>query len=242
MLSEIQRRLWETYLRTEQRAPRAEKLRALDAFLDSLAISPTGEWFPWARSIAEQVVDQGDKLIIRRPLFERAVFPALISGYHSRLPGCARWLAGLAQNLYRCPGCCEQLQPEAQTELGLLLAAIRHDAADRRAKERLIRVRADRLRYSLHELPAGVLYGIDGATADQCRELEEELEEFCRLLTSEELEQKYADLIDACRFHFRMYRNHLLNRQNCSTYAEFLSSEQAGSGDYRTGERNEVGQ
>src|SRR6266540_480459 len=97
MLTERQRELWEAYQHAEGRAPRADKLLALEAFLESLVGVPQEEWFPWARSLAEQVVDRGQELILRKPLFERAVFPALLAGHRVGLPGCARWLAGLAE-------------------------------------------------------------------------------------------------------------------------------------------------
>ncbi len=230
MLTEVQRKLWEAYEAAESRAPRAEKLLALDAFLNALVVSATKAWFPWARSIAEQVVDHGINFVIRRPLFERAVFPALLAGYQARLPGCARWLAGFAENLWRCPGCREQLQPEELTELGLLWAAIRHDPGDRRSRLRLIDKIADRLRYSLHELPSGVLYGMDGASPEQCQELGEELEKFCRLVAQEEMEERYAELIRNCRLHFGAYRDYLLSREQYSSYAEYLSKHPARVG------------
>ena len=122
VLTETQRELWEIYQESEGHSPRTAKLLALDAFLDALMVSPQTEWFPWARSIAEQVVDKGANMVIRRPLFERAVFPALLAGYRARMPGCARWMAGLFKtgNLSRSAKCCEQLLPEETTELGLL--------------------------------------------------------------------------------------------------------------------------
>lgn len=223
MLTDHQRKLWEAYEAAECRAPRAEKLRSLEAFLDILVASPPMEWYPWARSIAEQVVDHGVNLVIRRPLFERAVFPALLDGYQARLPGSARWLAGLSQQLLGCPACRERLQPEEATELGLLLAAIRHDPVDRRSRLRLIEKIADRLRFSLHEVPAGVLYGMDGASPEQCQELEAELEEFCRLIAQERMQERYAELIGACRHHFRGYRDYLLHREKHESYAAYLS-------------------
>jgi hypothetical protein len=223
MLTDHQRKLWEAYEAAEDRAPRAEKLRALDAFLDVLVTSPPVEWYPWARSIAEQLVDHGVNLAIRRPLFERAVFPALLDGYQARLPGSARWLAGLSQQLLGCPACRERLQPEAATELGLLSAAIRHDPGDRRSRLRMIEKIADHLRFSLHELPAGVLYGMDGASLEQCQELEAELDEFCRLIAQEQMHKRYAELIRACRHHFRGYRDYLLHREKYESYAAYLS-------------------
>ena len=231
MLTDVQRKLWEAYEIAESRAPRAEKLRALDAFLDALVTSPPAEWFPWARLIAEQVVDGGVNWVIRRPLFERAVFPALLAGYHARLPGSARWLAGLSQQLLGCPACRERFQPEEATELGLLLAAIGHDPSDRRSRLRLIDKIADRLRYSLHEVPSGILYGMDGASPEQCQELEEELEEFCRLVAQEQMQERYAELIRAGRLHFRGYRDYLLNRDKYGNYAEYLSQNVGGVGD-----------
>jgi hypothetical protein len=223
MLTDDQRKLWAAYQTAEGRAPRAEKLRTLDSFLDALEISPPSDWFPWARSIAEQVVDQGLNLVIRRPLFKRAVFPALLAGYQAHLPGCARWLAGLADHLRSNPECRERLRPEEATELGLLWAAIRDDPADRHSRLRLIEKVASRLRYSIHEVPSGVLYGIDGASPDQCLELEEELEEFCRLVELEPMHKRYADLIGECHLHFQAYRDYLLHREKYASYAAYLS-------------------
>jgi hypothetical protein len=236
MLTDHQRKLWGVYEAAEGRAPRAEKLRALNAFLDVLVTSPPTHWFPWARSIAQQVVDDGVDFVIRQPLFERAVFPALLAGYQARLPGSARWLAGLSQHLLRSPRCREQLPPEA-SELGLLWAAVTHEPGDRRSRLRLIDKIANRLCYAIHEVPAGVLYGVDGASPEQCKELEKELEDFCRLISLECMDERYAELIRNCRLHFRCYREYLLNREKYRSYAGYLSQSEAGSGANRTSER-----
>ena len=175
MLTPIQQKLWEAYELAEGRASRAEKLIALEAFCDSLATLPEPEWFPWARSIAEQVVDGKLDFVIRRPMFERVVFPALLAGYRAALPGCARWLAGL-WTVHHCSPVWQKQLPNEGTEIGLLREAINLDPADRRSKQALIKKIADRLTFSLHEIPAGVLYGIDGASPQQCLELNEELE------------------------------------------------------------------
>src|SRR5262249_61642644 len=103
--------------------------------------------------------------------------------------------------LLGCPECRARLQPEEATELGLLLAAIRHDPGDRRSRLRLIERIADRLRFSLHEIPAGVLYGMDGASPEQCQELEAELDEVWRLVAKDKMQERYADLVGACRHH-----------------------------------------
>src|SRR5262249_24513856 len=104
------------------------------------------------------------------------------------------------------------------------------DPADQRSRQRLLETIAERLRYSLHEIPAGVLYGIDGASPQQCQELEEELDEFCRYVGQEKVEQRYAALIRSCRLHFRAYRDYLLNRERYSSYQEYLSNNHASVG------------
>lgn len=233
MLNDTLTELWQDYERAEARSPRAEKLRALNAFLEALEASPGEDWFPWARSVAERVVDRGEEIAVRMPLFRGALFPALLAGYRAAVPGCARWLAGLAQHLYRCRECWEQLPEDARTDLGLWRAALRHDRGDRASRQRLIRATADRLRFTLHELPVGVLYGMDGATPEQCLELQAWLEEFEGWVAEENLQTAYQDLIARCGFHFAAYRDYLLNRAGYQTYQDYLrekESDRSGPG------------
>ena len=81
MLASVQQKLWDEYLVAEGPRARADKLLALEAFLETLVVSSPiecTEWFPWARAIAKRG-DRGVSFDIRRPLFERAVFPALLA-------------------------------------------------------------------------------------------------------------------------------------------------------------------
>jgi hypothetical protein len=166
------------------------------------------------------------------------VFPALLAGHRAGLPGCARWLAGLAQQLYRSPACRSQLPADEQTEPGLLRAAVRVDPTDHASRRRLLDLIAGRLRYSLHELPSGVLYGMDGATPDQCLELEHELDEFCGLVAEAGDGRAYEELERDCRYHFAGYREYLLERGQYGCYAEYLARRARSgkhAGDSRAG-------
>lgn len=220
-------RLWEEYLRVEARGTRGKKLAALGTFLDALAVG-SDDWDLWARDLARKVVDEGADPVIRMPLFERAVFPALIAGHRRGLPGCSRWLAGLSQHLYRSRACLEHLSPDEQTEVGLLRAAVGQDPHDDASRGRLIKCLASRLRYSLHELPTGVLYGMDGATPDECLELERELEEFWGLVEGTNDEEACRELVEQCRLHFPAYRAFLLNREAYTSYEDYLTRTGAG--------------
>jgi hypothetical protein len=224
MLTDRQKSLWDAYLAEEGRGPREAKLRALGAFLDTLEESPRDDWFPWARSIAEGVVDSGDDLVIRQPLFRRAVLPTLLAGLRDGMPGCARWLAGLAQNLSQCKECRAQLPEDERTEVALLRVALRRDPDDRASRRRLIAALADGFAFSLHEVPSGVLYDMNnGATIEECGWLLDELEEFRGLVQEEELAEKYRNLIRDGSFHFQSYRRYLADREGTSSYAEYLS-------------------
>lgn len=227
MLTAEQSALWGQYLQAEGRAPRDQKLVALGAFLGALATTP--DWHPWARDLAMRVVDGGDDFVIRMPLFERAVFPALLAGYRDGLPGCARWLAGLYQHLCQSRACLEQLLPHDWTERGLLRVAVRQNPDDHASRSRLVKCLASRLRYSLHELPAGVLYGMDSATPEECLELVRELDEFWELVVGTNDEEACRELVEQCRLHFPAYRDFLLHWEPYTSYEHYLARKDPGA-------------
>jgi hypothetical protein len=84
------------------------------------------------------------------------------------------------------------------------------------------------LSHTLHELPAGVLYGMDGATASECDELQSGLEDFRGLATAEGCVEMYAELLADCGLHFKAYKSYLLERHLYKGYSDFL--EQRGLG------------
>ena len=213
---------WDAYLKVERRGSRTEKLAALDRFIDTLLQTPRETWTPWALELASSIVDDVVDIPVRRQLFERVLFPALVDGVDSKHAGCKRWLAGFAPYVRRCPSCVERLGPKLSSEWGLLESALIEDPADFRSRRRLISLFADQFEYSLHELPTGVLYGTDGATASQCDELVAELGMFRSLLRAEGCEGEYRELTEACDLHFNAYKQYLLERPSHENYAEFL--------------------
>jgi hypothetical protein len=201
---------------------RKEAIAALGTFIEALLKSPEATWQPWAISLSAEVVDRGG-YVIREPLFRNVLFPALLLGLNRNEPGCARWLGGMAQHLYRCPSCMQQLGPERATEWALFRLALDNDPSDAEARRRLIKVMASQFAYSLHELPAGVLFGSNGATLSQCDELTSDLSEFERLTATEGCSAAHAALIEKCRFHFSAYKEYLMNCPKYASYAAFLA-------------------
>jgi hypothetical protein len=221
-LSDSQQILWDNYRGAESLGTRSDMLQTLNLFIAELQLASKETWKPWALGLAAQIVDDGADIPVRHALFERILFPALVEGLNERLPGSARWLAGLSQHLYRCSTCAMQLGVERATEWALLREAMTEDPEDHRSRQRLIKVIANQLRHTLHEVPSGVLYGMDGATVSQCDELVLELEEFRSLVTAEGCAADYAQLVSECDFHFTAYKKYLLDRPSYENYDSFL--------------------
>jgi hypothetical protein len=180
---------------------------ALDRFIDALLESPQATWHAWAKRTAAAVSDQGIETPVRFPLFRRVLLPALADGVRREEPGCARWLESFHQLMSHVK---ESGLPAAlASPYGLLREALRLDPYDARARRRLIDLFVGYFEYSLHELPTGVLYGTDGATAAQCEELSRDLDEFRVLVTAAGETEQFAGLIAECDFHFRTYAEYL---------------------------------
>lgn len=76
------------------------------------------------------------------------------------------------------------------------------------------------LEYTLHELPAGVLYGANGASKKVCLELMEatyRLEELSKLI-GEDL----SDFLVLCRWHYERYPHYLGRRRHFGSYANYM--------------------
>jgi len=215
-------KLWEEYLAAEKDRIRDVTIRALDRFLAALLRHDPATWQAWARDLAAQVSEGISDVPVRFPLFRRALLPALSEGVHQGVPGCARSLAHFESHLVNTKEVA--LPPNLRSAVGLLRAAVELDPADRLARQRLVERWASYLDYTLHELPAGVLYGHDGATPEQCGQLLELLEEFRAHVAVLDQEETFADLIADCSLHFNSYREYLALGPSSGSYERFLET------------------
>jgi hypothetical protein len=74
--------------------------------------------------------------------------------------------------------------------------------------------------YALHELSYGVLYGINGATAEQCGELLNLLEDYTRICQTLQLDRSAT--IRYAAMHFQGYQDYLLHRQLYKNYLDYI--------------------
>ena len=223
MLPKPQSDLWNAYLELENRGLRSQRNDALDRFLNAFAELPTSTQREWTISFAADAIDAGGKTPVRMPFFRRVLLPQLQSAIADRAAGSARWLAGFAQHIYKCTDLRPRLYDGTLTEHGLLLTALEHDSNDVAARRRLLDLLISRLQYTLHELPAGVLYSYEGASIDECRELQSELDDFVHHTEALGVTDDYAGLVADCRFHYNTYSKYLADRNGAACYADFLS-------------------
>lgn len=106
---------------------------------------------------------------IRHELYEELVFPVLLKSYRNSEVWGAKWLAATSQNLYRAKNIWAQV--DFITEHALLKIWNTLEPANGQAKAALLRKMIEWFGYSEHEWPAGILYGMNGASLEQCSEI-----------------------------------------------------------------------
>jgi hypothetical protein len=214
---------WNQYCIAENDRIRSVLLEKLDIFINSIINSDISQYEDWVYELSTKVVDGNDSFPVRMPLFEKVLFPVLFEGYKLKKPGCARWLAGFHQLIYKSKKAKEALGDEFTLPY-LLEKALVHDPKDDLAREKLARSIASRLEYAIHEVPWGVLWDINGANIEQCELLKNELQEFKCIIKICGLEERYESLINECTIHFNEYQRYLRKHNDHESYEAYLLS------------------
>jgi len=214
--------LWKNYQAAEQQQePRDERLATLDRFIEAFVQGVKDQRERWVQDLCSRYETDATASSVRTPFFRRVLFPVLFDGLKEGKPNCARWLSMFSQLLYRNSDLF-QLTGH-QTEWQLLERAIGVDPSDVRAKERLVTVMADHFSYTLHELPAGVLYDANGADVPKCDELLADLARFEQLAKDISSLERHSKLISRCRQHYVWYKDYLQHRASYSGYKDYLT-------------------
>ncbi len=214
---------WARYAKAEEDRLRPMAMFLLKSVILAAQSLPEAARWAWARRIASDAVDGDLRTPVRFPLFREVLLPALVGGIRSGEPGCARWLAGFARFLCQSRECAEELPPGQRTEIGLLRYALRTSPDDALARSRLIDAMRRQLDHSLHELPAGVLYGSNGATVEECVLLQSDLEEFEALVAAHGALADHSERIAECRLHYWAYEAYRARIGEFESYADYLS-------------------
>jgi hypothetical protein len=106
---------------------------------------------------------------VRHELFERVIFPVLLTGYQRSDSWSLEMLERCSQNLYKAEHLWAQIDHQTQRQLAERLLELQPD--DPRASARVLAHLIAGFRYSEHEWPAGILDGANGATAHASGEI-----------------------------------------------------------------------
>ena len=118
---------------------------------------------------------------IRHEVYSELIFPVIFEGSKSKDAWSLFWLGGTSQNLYSARRL--HAQVGFKTELQFLRIAYEADASSTRIRSALLRSLLDSFGHAAHEWPAGILWGMDGATPEQCKML------LCDVALARELNQ-----------------------------------------------------
>lgn len=219
---------WERLLALEARGQRREALAVAEELAASLSQYPEDWRDRWVVSVCEEVIDRNPvppELGIpqlRYPLLRDLVFPVLLKRYSQRDANAARWFAWLMNRYSGAGRIWQSLPPEAQSPLALLKKADEWSPGDARVMAPLAEHVVSWFHHSMHELPTGVLYGMDGANTAQCAEMLEELEYLEGLVHRLGWQERYARAIAYWRRQVRCYAAYLSQRE-VSPYEAYLA-------------------
>lgn len=154
-------------------------------------------------------------IAVRQPFFENIIYPILNKEISTDNLGAVKLLIKLEQKLL-------QLRTEIYkpSKRELIDKGLQINAEDKEMLEILEDDSRNFLRFTIHEIPSGILYGMDGANEFECDELLGLLKEYKEVC--EKLSIDRTKLIEECKFHFENYKRYLQSNKSIS-YEEFLN-------------------
>lgn len=127
---------------------------------------------------------------IRHELFINLIYPTLKKGFESEDYDSTLWLGKLVQNVYQTKGVFEELG--SLVEMDFYKKCYEIDPQNVEGNKLLLDSILNWLSHCEHEWPSGILYGMNGATVEQCGEIREEAN-FALSLTSEQSDKEFIE-------------------------------------------------
>ena len=127
---------------------------------------------------------------IRHELFMNLVYPILKSGYESNNYRSTLWLGRLIQNVYQTKGVFEELG--SLVEMDFYRKCYDIDPNNSEGNKLLVNSILSWLSHCEHEWPSAILYGMDGASIEQCKEIRDEAN-FAASLSQNKNEKEFVE-------------------------------------------------
>lgn len=178
-------------------------------------------------ALADELTDLGVELgtrVVPHPLFCALVAPRVVEEFSTGSGRGRVWAATWRGRIAHTRDTQALAQALPGNALEDLWAAANMDPPPPAAVSRLNENLAEWFSYTLHELPAGVLYGANGATLEEISELLAWLEKWKTIL-SRCGDHRHGPLVAKCERYFSLYRQYLLDRAGHRSFADFLASQ-----------------
>ena len=159
-------------------------------------------------------------ITIRQPLYKNLIYPILSDQVEQNDVNAIKGLLRLDQHLISYQGYTKDTKFSSWT---LLEKGLKISPDDRELLEFSERTTRNYLSYTLHELPTGVLYGTNGASIEECKELIIEVEKYEKVC--KKLDRDEKELIQECKFYYQAYKDYLLVYKNFKGFADYLDKE-----------------
>ena len=145
---------------------------------------------------------------IRYEIFMNLVYPTLKRGFELGDYNSTMWLGKLIQNIYQTKGLFEELG--SLDEIDFYKKCHEIDPANNVGNSLLLCSILNWFSYCEHEWPAGILYGNDGATIEQCEDIRNETK-FALSLTAEQADIDFIEQFSEKLVQHEMRLNKFVN-------------------------------
>jgi hypothetical protein len=106
---------------------------------------------------------------IRNELFEEIIFPVLLNGYNNKNVSLMIWPVKLNQNYYQNHRIWEKIN--YKTALEIIKECYDLEPNNNEVTDMFLEVLIEKINFSIHEWPYGILFGNSFATKDECKSL-----------------------------------------------------------------------
>ena len=188
------------YLEFEKKGLKKQAKTLLYKFIDSFSNYEekrkwTFEFLPF--------LEKNQHSKIRHELYENIVFPVLLDGYNNHDVISMHWMAKTINNIYSSKILSKKIGDK--TDVQIIKECYKIDPLNEEIVKTFLELEIRFISFSQHEWPSAILFGMNGASLEECLYIKNNLN-FIRLLDKE---KKYSKYINDYELKLDLYINRL---------------------------------
>ncbi len=191
------------FIELDKKGQKKEAKRILNEFISSFSSFEEKE--KWTYDYLPSV-ETNHHSRIRHELYEKIIFPVLLEGFRKREVKAMHWIVKTRQNLFSAQDLYKEIEYKSPVEIIKECYAL--EPSNFEINEIYLEMKIDFISYSQHEWPSGILYGMIGATLEECYEVKDELP----LVRNLDKDKKYVEYINEYESKLDTYIERLKNK------------------------------